>query len=167
MLNRHNKADGLALLLFVFIIYAPGINAAEGDVVLRPYAGYSRVSSSISSLDGNSSNIGFRLMFGAGEKKSAGLEVTRFDLGGGNDFYAAGIVIEQRIRQTISISIGTLGYFDMGVNSDNPVGLSASINWEPRAGKNFQPYLSLRNDVVFYSETVSIYSISAGFKLDL
>ncbi len=166
MLNRHKNTVRVSVLLFVYLTYAPGIDAAEGDVVLRPYAGYSRVSSSMSSLDGNASHVGLRLMFGAGEKKSAGLEVTRFDLGGGDDFYAAGIIIEQQIRKTLSIAIATLGYFDMGPNSDNPVGLSANINWQPWAGGSFRPYLALRNDTVFYSETVKIYSISAGFKLD-
>lgn len=166
MLNRHIDTCSVASLLFVYLAYSPGILAAEGDVVLQPYAGYSRVNSSISSLDGDASHVGFRLMFGAGEKKSAGLEVTRFNLGGGDDFYAAGIVIEQQFRKTLSLSIGTLGYFDMGPDSDNTVGLSANINWQPWTGGDFRPYFSLRNDTVFYTETVKIYSISTGFKLE-
>ena len=70
--------------------------------------------------------------------KKYGLEVTQFD-SDDNEFTSIGIVLEQRLFKWFNMSIGTIGYFDYGVDSENLIGLTSNLGWEPENHIPFKP----------------------------
>jgi hypothetical protein len=124
---------------------------------IRPHAGFG-------SSDGNDFNYyGLRILLPADDTKSYGLELSRFDIDT-DQFNAIGIILEKRIHEWLNLSIGTIGYFNYGENSDHVIGLSTGMAWEPKNQTPFRPFISFRNDTVFNSnDTDSFQSISIGF----
>jgi predicted choloylglycine hydrolase len=130
----------------------------ESISIIRPQFGYG-------SLNGESIyHYGVRIMLPAGDIRRWGLEVTKFD--GDDDFTALGIILEQRLFEWFNMSIGTVGYFDYGNDSDNVVGLTTSLGWEPDNHIPFKPFITYRSDVIFGSNTDVVHSISAGFSFE-
>lgn len=131
----------------------------ETSLMFRPHFGYG-------SLDGeNLFHYGGRFLLPAGETRRWGLEVTKFD-GDDNEFTALGIVLEQRLFEWFNTSIGTVGYFDYGRNSENLIGLTTNLGWEPDNHIPFKPFITYRNDVIFDTDTDVIHSISVGFSFE-
>jgi len=129
------------------------------NIIFRPHFGYG-------SLDGEKiSHYGGRLLLPAGDIRKWGLEVTKFN-GDSSEFSALGIVLEQRLFDWFNMSIGTVGYFDYGKDSDNVIGLTTNLGWEPNNHIPFKPFISYRNDVIFDKDTDVIHSISAGFSFE-
>jgi hypothetical protein len=131
----------------------------KSKILFRPHFGYG-------SLEGNSvSHYGGRILLPASRTRKYGLEVTQFD-SDDNEFTSIGIVLEQRLFNWFNMSIGTIGYFDYGVDSENLIGLSSNLGWEPDNNIPFKPFITYRNDVIFGQHTDSIHSISIGFSLE-
>ncbi len=76
------------------------------------------------------------------------------------------IVLEQRLFHWFNMSIGTIGYFDYGIDSDNLIGLTTGLGWEPDNNIAFKAFITYRNDVVFDQNTDTIHSISIGLSLE-
>lgn len=86
-------------------------------------------------------------MLSAGETQSFGLEVSNFETEDDGDFLALGIVLEERFWDWLSLSIGTVGYFDYLDSAGNPIGLLTNIGWEPRWDKPISPFKLWKTDV--------------------
>jgi len=131
----------------------------ESSLIFRPHFGYG-------SLNGeNISHYGGRILLPVGNNRTYGLEVTKFD-GDDNEFTALGIVLEQRLFEWFNMSIGTVGYFDYGRDSENLIGLTTNLGWEPDNHIPFKPFITYRNDVIFDKNTDVVHSISAGFSFE-
>jgi hypothetical protein len=99
----------------------------------------------------------------ATDKRRYGLELTQFVDENDESFSSIGIVLEQRLFKWFNMSIGTIGYFDYGVDSDNVIGLTTNLGWEPDNHIPFKPFITYRNDMIFGDETDTIHSLSIGF----
>jgi len=131
----------------------------ESSLIFRPHFGYG-------SLDGeNMFHYGGRILLPAGEIRKWGLEVTKF-VSDDNEFTALGIVLEQRLFEWFNMSMGTVGYFDYGRDSENLIGLTTNLGWEPDNHIPLKPFITYRNDVIFDKNTDVVHSISAGFSFD-
>jgi penicillin V acylase-like amidase (Ntn superfamily) len=131
----------------------------KSSITFRPHFGYG-------SLDGkNIPHYGGRLLLPAGEIRRWGLEFTKFD-SDDSKFTALGIVLEQRLFEWFNMSIGTVGYFDYGKDSDNVIGLTTNLGWEPDNHIPFKPFITYRNDVIFDKDTDVLHSISVGFSFE-
>lgn len=130
----------------------------KSNILFRPHFGYSVI-------DGKSVfHYGGRILLPAGNVRKYGLEITKFD----NDdrqFTSVGFVLEQRLFDWFNISIGTVGYFDYGADSENVIGLTTNLGWEPDNHIPFKPFITYRNDVIFNEYTDVVHSISVGFGL--
>jgi hypothetical protein len=155
-----NKIMWIVLLMLAFL---PSLVNAEAFLIVRPQAGYGYMDSSDSSNNGKISHAGLRILLNAGESRRYGLEATRFRLSDGGYFSSLGVVLEQRLWSWFNMSIGTVGYFDYGNDSKNPVGLMTNLGWEPSNSKNFKPFITYRNDTIFSENTDTAHSISIGF----
>jgi penicillin V acylase-like amidase (Ntn superfamily) len=131
----------------------------KSEILFRPHFGYG-------SVEGNSvSHYGGRILLSTNNYQKYGLEVTQFD-SDENEFTSIGIVLEQRLFNWFNMSIGTIGYFDYGVDSENLIGLTTNFGWEPDNHIPFKPFITYRNDVIFGQHTDSIHSISIGFNFE-
>ena len=114
----------------------------------------------------NSEHYGVRVLLESSDNQSYGLEFTNFKTDN-DEFNAIGIVLEQRLWDWFNMSIGTIGYFDYGVDDQNVVGIVSNLGWEPNNHIPFNPFVTLRNDIIFAKdETDSLYSISFGIKME-
>ena len=159
---KNNRAIWIVLLILTFL---PSIVSAESSLVFRPQVGYGYMDSSDSSNKGNISHVGLRVLLSAGGIRKYGLEATKFRLNDGKSFSSLGIVLEQRLWGSLNSSIGTVGYFNYGVDSRNPVGLMTNLGWEPSGYENFKPFITYRNDIIFAEHTDIAHSVSIGIKL--
>lgn len=150
----------LSLLLTSHIVYA------GSSITVRPQAGYGYIDASNSDNSGSISHIGVRALLNASEIHRYGVELSKLDMKDGKSFTSFGIVLEQRLWSWFNMSIGTVGYFNYGENSENPVGLIANVGWEPSHYKTFKPFVTFRNDIVFSNDTDTIRSLSIGMSLE-
>ena len=146
----------------VLLVFLPSLVNAESTLIVRPQAGYGYMGSLDSSNRGNISHAGLRILLSAGESRRYGLEATRFRLNDSGSFSSLGIVLEQRLWDWFNMSIGTIGYFNYGVGSKNPVGLMTNLGWEPSNYKNFKPFITYRNDIILPENTDIVHSLSIG-----
>jgi len=158
MITDCTKIFAILVLLSGLTTYAE----AGGGVLFRPHAGYGYSDSSDSEYDGAVFHAGGRLLLDVTGNRRYGLEATWFNLKDGDDFTSLGIILEQRLWTWFNMSIGTVGYFGYGENSDNPVGLTTNLGWEPDYD-SFKPFITYRNDIIFYDSTVTVHSLSIGF----
>ena len=149
-------------LIAILMLTLPGLANAGSFLIIRPQAGYGFMDASESRIDGKISHAGLRILLGAGKQKRYGLEATNFHSDHDESFSALGIVLEQRLWNWFNMSIGTVGYFDYGADSRNPVGLMTNLGWEPSHYKNFKPFVTYRSDVIFSDNTDVSYSVSVG-----
>jgi hypothetical protein len=130
-----------------------GAHAGE-DILVRPQLG-------IGSLDGGQyTHAGVRILLDASTEKTYGVELTRVNTRNG-DYVAAGIVLEQKKYGWFNMSIGTIGYFAQGGGLNIP-GLVANLGWEPEDFGAMNPFVTMRNDVLFGSKTLAGTALSAG-----
>jgi len=149
------------VVLFAVLFCSDGLS---GDVLsIRMHTGMGVSRSAHSSYTGTAYHVGARFLLHAGNNKSYGIETSWFNLADVGDIVVAGFVLENKVRKWFHMSIGTIGYFDFADKSDNPVGLTTNLGWEPK-GKMFKPLIALRNDFVFYDKIVIIQSISLALK---
>ena len=150
-----------SLVLLVLSLF-PSLVCAEPSLIVRPQAGYGYFDSPISDGQGSIYHVGARILLKAGEIQRYGLEISRFNIENGDDFTSLGIVLEQRLLDWFNMSIGTVGYFDYGVDSANLVGLMTNLGWEPSWDNPLQPFITYRNDIIFSNKTNIVYSLSIG-----
>jgi penicillin V acylase-like amidase (Ntn superfamily) len=129
------------------------------NVIVRPHFGYGMLD------DEGIYHYGGRILLPASDKRY-GLEFTQFVDDNDESFSSIGIVLEQRLFNWFNMSIGTIGYFDYGVDSDNVIGLTTNLGWEPDNHIPLKPFITYRNDVIFGDDTDTIHSLSIGFSLD-
>jgi hypothetical protein len=143
----------LSLLVVAPLCYA------EDTILLRPQAGIGEIDSA------QYQHAGFRLLFSASDIKKAGLELTQINTAKG-DYVAAGIVLEKK-DGWLNLSIGSIGYFGQGAGMQNLPGLVANIGWEPQNKGPLKPFVTLRNDIIFGSKTLTGNSLSLGLAVEL
>ncbi|RKZ42341.1 MAG: hypothetical protein DRQ49_02170 [Gammaproteobacteria bacterium] len=131
--------------------------ATKTNVIVRPHFGYGMLD------DESVYHYGGRILLPVTDNRSYGLELTKFVGDNDESFSSIGIVLEQRLFNWFNMSIGTIGYFDYGVDSDNVIGLTTNLGWEPDNHIPFKPFVTYRNDMIFGNETDSIHSLSIGF----
>ena len=111
---------------------------------------------------------GLRGLFQANERQRYGFEVAYLDALADEDedvaYAAVGIVLEQALARRFFASIGSLGYFGVDDNEDNPFGIVSMIGWEPKSGGSVKPFVTLRNDLVFDETTTRITTLGAGIR---
>ena len=149
---------GLFCTLLLAMVPAPSVYAQD-TIMLRPQAGIGEIDSA------HYQHAGFRLLFSASDTKKAGLELTQINTAKG-DYVAAGIVLEKK-DGWLNLSIGSIGYFGQGAGMQNLPGLVANIGWEPQRAGWFKPFVTLRNDVLFGSKTLTGNCLSMGLAVDL
>ena len=126
-------------------------------IQIRPHFGYG---------GNDTKHYGLRILLNSNKKQAYGLELTKFKT---NDdaFNAIGIVLEQRLWEWFNMSIGTVGYFDYGIDNQNIIGLTTNLGWEPNNSISFKPFITYRNDTIFAKEKIEIlHSISLGLKFE-
>ena len=128
-----------------------------------------RPNAAIGLLDGEAVYAaGLRALLDAGNQKYYGLEFSRFQPNGaGQEFYTAGIVLEQQLFGWFHSAIGTIGYFGFGAESTNAVGLTSSLGWAPASQKRVRPCITYRSDLIFTAKTQVIHSLNAGISIRL
>ncbi len=124
-------------------------------VILRPHFGYGYMGRERISF------YGIRFLLPAGGSKRYGVEFTK-----SNEFFMAGIVLEQRLFEWFNMSIGTVGYFKYKGAQDNVIGLVSNLGWEPDNHIFFKPFIVYRSDMVFEKSVKSISSILVGFNFE-
>ena len=83
------------------------------------------------------------------------------------EVFAIGIVLEQRLFEWFNMSIGTVGYFNYGVDRSNVIGLTSNLGWEPNNHNiPFKPFVTYRSDTIFADNIETINSISIGFNIE-
>jgi hypothetical protein len=144
----------IVILLFAGI---SEVAFAGDDIVIRPQLG-------VGILDGGQyKHAGVRILYDASADKKYGLELSRVNTKSG-DYVAAGIVLEKKKFGWFNMSIGTIGYFAQGGGQNLP-GLVANLGWEPEADDALKPFVTMRNDVLFGSKTLSGTALSAGVSM--
>ncbi len=153
------RVSMIRVIACLMLMLSGGSAWADG-LMVRPQAG-------IGVLDGKQyEHVGMRLMSNVTDVRRYGLELSYLN-SSGNDYVAAGIVLEQRLYGWLNMSIGTIGYFGQGSGSSNYPGIVANIGWEPESFGSFRPFIALRNDVLFTSDkTLNGSSISAGMAFE-
>jgi hypothetical protein len=104
------------------------------------------------------------LLLNANDRQKYGLELSRVNTSQG-DYLAVGIVLEQRKFGWFNMSIGSIGYFGQGGGVLNVPGLVSNLGWEPVTPDAINPFVTLRNDVMFGNKTKVGYALSAGLSL--
>ncbi len=160
-----NKNRTICVLLLA-LTFSSGVVDASPPLIIRPQFGYGFIDSSGPNAGGNLNHLGMRLLLDAGGNKRYGLEATEFSPEKGRRFYSVGIALEQRLWNWFNMSIGTVGYFDYGASSENPVGLMTNLGWEPSSYKSLKPFITYRNDLIFGKEVDVAHSLSAGLSFE-
>jgi len=128
----------------------------KSTLAIRPHFGFA---------SDDSKHYGVRLLLKSSKKQAYGLELTKFKTND-DEFDAIGIVLEQRLWEWFNMSIGTVGYFDYGVDKQNVVGLVSNLGWEPNNHIPFNPFVTLRNDIIFEKDEIKkLNSVSFGMKV--
>ncbi len=125
-------------------------------LILSPHFGYGYITP-----EETVAHYGVRLLLPADSSRRYGIEFTNFD-----EFFVAGIILEQRLFEWFNMSIGTVGYFNYGSDQNNVVGLVSNLGWEPDNHIPFKPFITYRSDMIFEDSIKSINSISLGFNFE-
>jgi len=129
---------------------------------IRPTWGMGSMSSNDSRYNNKqTTQIGLRLLQPASKFESAGLELTNISAESGN-YLAIGIILERKQWGWLSMSIGTIGYINVGGNAENVFGYVTGLAWEPDDYEAFSPYIGLRTDNIYYNKTIVNSMISFG-----
>ncbi len=151
--------------LLVALLLLAGFANAQPTVVVRPQGGYGYFHSGVSENNGGVYHAGLRILLNAGDARRFGLELTHFGVKDGDEFTSIGILLEERMWNWFNRSIGTVGYFGYGADSDNLVGLMTNLGWEPNWEKLIKPFVTYRSDVIFYDKITTVNSLSAGITI--
>lgn len=126
------------------------------SLFIRPHFGFG---------DNNVQHMGARILSNSNKHQAYGLEFTKIKTND-EEFESVGIVLEQRLWDWFNMSIGTIGYFNNGLDDENTIGLVSNLGWEPHNTIPFKPFITLRNDMIFAKDTKNMSSISFGFRFD-
>lgn len=130
---------------------------SKSDLKVRPHFGFG---------NHNTKHYGLRVLLGTNEKQSYGLELTKFKMNN-DEFKAIGIVLEQRLWEWFNMSIGTVGYFDYGIDNQDEIGIVSNLGWEPNNHIPFNPFVTFRNDTIFTKDkTKRLNSLSFGMRME-
>jgi len=149
-----------AFLLLCFFCSSTGSQA--GGIVFRPQAGFGYLKTPGTKYSGSVFHVGGRLLLSADGSRKYGLEVTYFQLENKDNHTCIGIILENKNWKWFNMSIGTVGFFQYGATSDNPVGLTTNLGWEPEQFKQIKPFITYRTDIIFHDRTVITQSLSLG-----
>lgn len=152
---------GLYLFLLVWFHGIGSFVYAKGFIA-RPHTGFGYFKTPGTKYSSSVSHIGGRLLLSADGPRKYGLEATYFHLNNGDDHIALGIILENKIRKWFNMSIGTVGFFHYRDTSDNPVGLTTNLGWEPEKFKQIKPFITYRTDIIFHDRTAITQSLSIG-----
>ncbi len=155
----------IKILAALFVLSATSLSSSS--LIIRPHGGYGYSHSSGSGNNGAIHHVGARILLPATDFKRFGLEISHFDAECGEKFTSIGIILEQRMWNWFNNSIGTVGYFDFGDNSENIVGLMSNLGWEPNWEKQIKPFITYRSDVIFSNKITSIHSVSVGISFSI
>jgi hypothetical protein len=156
--STHHLKVGFLFLIFSFLFSA----RASARAWIRPEVGIGVISARTSSAI---TQIGGRFLLEAGDNKSYGLEISRFKSSTVGSFFAGGIMLEQRLWNWFSMSIGTIGYFNYksAEKTANYPGLSTNLGWEP-ALETWRPFITYRSDFIFTAGGPDlIHGLSVGY----
>ncbi len=149
---------------FFLLLYFYGASAFTyaGGFIARPQGGFGYLKTPGTEFSGSISHVGARLLLSADGNRKYGLEATCFHLNNGDDHVCLGIILENKIRQWFNMSIGTVGFFGYRDTSDNPVGLTTNLGWEPERFMQIKPFITYRTDIIFHDRTAITQSLSIG-----
>ncbi len=153
----------LSKIIVIMFILA-GISLSS-SLIIRPQGGYGYFHSADPDSSGATYHAGARILLPASEVKRFGLEFSWFDVKDAGEFTSMGILLEQKMWNWFNNSIGTVGYFGFGEDSENIVGLMTNLGWEPNWDKALKPFVTYRTDFIFSEELTTIHSLSAGLAL--
>lgn len=113
-------------------------------------------------------SFGTRVLFPAGGNKVSGIEFSYFNVAkSDNDFFTIGIVLEEKKFNWLNMSIGTIGYFNYGIDSKNLVALTTNIGWEPNTKKRVSPFVTYRRDSIFDEKITYLNTLNFGVNINL
>lgn len=81
-------------------------------------------------------------------------------------FLAVGLYVEQRMFESLLMSIGAVGYFPTEDRRPVPFGFSSKFAYAPTWG-TLSPYAGLRIDQLFTEERQQVFSFDVGLTLTL
>ena len=160
---RHTFTAIIMLGCLLTILVTSGDQALASGIVLRPHGGIGHLKAEETKFSGLISHVGGRIVLSAAAGRKYGLEATYFHPTNGDDFVSLGIVLENKQWSWFNMSIGTIGFFHFLDTSDNPVGLTTNLGWEPERYKIFKPFITYRTDIIFHDRIAVMHSLSLGF----
>lgn len=161
MMIYNNLKFGLYYFLLLCFL-GTGSFANAGGLVARPHAGPGYLTTPGTTSSSSVYHVGARLLLSADGNRKYGLEATYFHLNNGDNHVCSGIILENKIRQWFTMAIGTVGFFHYRGTSDNPVGLTTNLGWEPERFKGLKPFITYRTDIVLHNRTSITQSLSIG-----
>ncbi len=153
----------MSLSKTIVIMFILASISLSGNLIIRPQGGYGYFHSADSENNGPAYHVGARILLSASSIRRYGFEISRFNVKNGESFSSIGIILEQKMWNWFNNSIGSVGYFGFGDNSDNIVGLMSNLGWEPDWNRTLKPFVTYRNDLIFSDKITNIHSLSAGF----
>jgi len=155
----------ITILTFCFNshnLFAQNDTLSKKNILLRPNV-------NIGFLDTEYAySYGARILLPAGDNKAYGIEFSSFNTEKtNNDFFSVGIIIEQKLFGWFNMSIGTIGYFNYGITSDNLIGLTTNLGWEPNTEKLISPFVTYRSDFIFSDKINLLNALNIGLNINL
>jgi len=144
------------------IVFAQNDTSSKKNILLRPNA-------NIGFLDKEFVySYGARILLPVGGNKAYGIEFSTFNTEKTpNDFFSIGIILEQKLFDWFNMSIGTIGYFNYGITSNNVIGLTTNLGWEPNTEKVISPFVTYRSDFIFSDKINLLNALNVGININL
>lgn len=154
------------LLIFITSIYSYSQNLEssgnESSLLLRPNGNIGFLE------DEFVTSCGIRFLLSAGGNKVYGIEFSYFQREEkDNNFYTAGIVIEQKLFNWFNMAIGTIGYFNFDKENRNLAGLMTNLGWEPNTLGQFSPFITYRSDFIFDNKIKILNMLNVGLNIKI
>lgn len=160
---RHTLIAIMISCCFLSSFGEPYAQVQAQGVIFRPHIGMGHLKTAATKFNGVVSHFGGRIVLSADAGRKYGLEATYFHPNKGDDFVSLGIILENKKWNWFNMSIGTIGFFHFLDTSDNPVGLTTNLGWEPERFKFIKPFITYRTDIIFHDRTAAMHSLSLGF----
>jgi len=151
-------------LITMLILISTFLFGQNNGILFRTISGAGYNSSINDKISGVGYHIGGRLLLNVDPSHRYGLETTFVSPFGNDDnnYIAIGIVLEQIKKEWFLMSIGTIGYIELGNGGNNPFGIVSDLGWESPKEKKIKPFVSYRSEWIFNQSVLSLNSISFG-----